>query len=169
MDNVVEVTGTHIWYYFVCKREVWLMFHSIAADQDDENMDIGRFISENTYTRNKQEVSIGNIKIDRLRKEGQQLIVGEVKKSSRYLKSARFQLLHYLDNLRKMGINAKGELLFPEERKKEIVEWTQESIEELEKAIKAIKEIAILSVPPKPEKITFCRKCAYREYCWAGE
>jgi CRISP-associated protein Cas1 len=30
------------------------------------------------------------------------------------------QLLYYLDMLREMGINAKGELLFPEERKKEL-------------------------------------------------
>ncbi|WP_339064179.1 CRISPR-associated protein Cas4 [Tepidibacillus marianensis] len=165
----MSVTGTHIWYYFICKREVWLMVHNIAADQDNESMDIGRFISEHTYTRNKKEISIGNIKIDRLRKEGEQLIVGEVKKSSTYLKSARFQLLHYLDTLRNMGIEAKGELLFPEERKKEIVEWSIESKKELDQAIEGIQKIASLPIPPSPGKNIFCRKCAYREYCWAEE
>ncbi len=145
------------------------MVHNIAADQDNESMDIGRFISEHTYTRNKKEISIGNIKIDRLRKEGEQLIVGEVKKSSTYLKSARFQLLHYLDTLRNMGIEAKGELLFPEERKKEIVEWSIESKKELDQAIEGIQKIASLPIPPSPGKNIFCRKCAYREYCWAEE
>lgn len=28
----MEVTGTLIWYYYICKREVWLMFHQIAPD-----------------------------------------------------------------------------------------------------------------------------------------
>lgn len=169
MDYVMGVTGTHIWYYFICKREVWLIVHNIAADQDDENLDIGRFISEHTYQRNKKEISIGNIKVDQVRREGEQLIIGEVKKSSRFKESARFQLLYYLDTLKQMGIEAKGELLFPEERSKEVVEWTPETKEQLDKAIEDIREIARQPVPPPPKKINFCRKCAYREYCWAEE
>jgi len=27
-----------------CKREVWLISHGITADQEDENIEIGRFI-----------------------------------------------------------------------------------------------------------------------------
>ena len=169
MDYVMGVTGTHIWYYFICKREVWLIVHNIAADQDDENLDIGRFISEHTYQRNKKEISIGNIKVDQVRREGEQLIIGEVKKSSRFKESARFQLLYYLDTLKQMGIEAKGELLFPEERSKEVVEWTPETKEQLDKAIEDIREIARQPIPPPPKKINFCRKCAYREYCWAEE
>lgn len=167
MDDVMEVTGTHIWYYFICHREVWLMVHQIAADQDDENLDIGRFISEHTYQRNKQEILIGNIKVDRIRKEGEQLIIGEVKKSSRFLVSAHYQLLYYLKTLKKMGIIAKGELLFPEERKKKIVDLTEEAEEKLDEAVQDIRSIARKPVPPPPKKINFCRKCAYREYCWA--
>lgn len=169
LGNLIEVSGTHVWYYFICKREVWLMMHQIAADQEDDNMEIGRFLSELTYQRNKKEVLIGNIKVDRLRKDGEHLVIGEVKKSSRYLTSARFQLLFYLDTLKKMGIDAKGELLFPEEKKKEIVEWSLESKQDLDNAIEDIQKIAGLPVPPPPKKISFCRKCAYREYCWAEE
>ncbi|WP_243292089.1 CRISPR-associated protein Cas4 [Bacillus sp. FJAT-47783] len=167
MSFEMPITGTHIWYYFVCKREVWLLIHQIAADQDHEDLDYGRFISEQRYRRDKKEISIGNIVVDRLRTENGQLIVGEVKKSSKFKKSAKMQLLYYLDNLRKMGIEAKGELLFPEERKKEVVEWSVEGIEELKKAMEDIRKIARLPVPPNPEKIPFCRKCAYKEYCWA--
>lgn len=47
------------------------------------------------------------------------------------MKSAKMQLLYYLDTLRQMGMDAKGELLFPEERKKESVEWTEEAKQEL--------------------------------------
>ncbi|UFJ39856.1 CRISPR-associated protein Cas4 [Brevibacillus humidisoli] len=163
----MDVTGTHIWYYFICKREVWLIAHNIAADQDDENMDIGRFINEQTYQRNKQEVLIGNIKVDRVRREDGQLVIGEVKKSSRYLESSRYQLLYYLQTLKKMGIVARGELLFPEEKRRETVELTSEAERQLDRAVEEIRIIARHPVPPLPEKISFCRNCAYREYCWA--
>jgi CRISPR-associated exonuclease Cas4 len=167
MSYEMPVTGTDIWYYFICKRESWLMSHRIAPDEDDENIEIGRFIHEYRYGREKKEVSVETIKMDRIKKEKGQLVVQEIKKSSRFKESARYQLLYYLDTLRQMGIEAKGELLFPEERNKEDVEWTYEAKAELDQAVANIRNIARLSVPPSPEKINFCKKCAYREYCWA--
>lgn len=68
-----------------------------------------------------------------------------------------------------MGIEATGELLFPEERKKEMVEWTPEEKSVLDQAVEEIRKIAKMPVPPKPNKIKFCGKCAYKEFCWAGE
>lgn len=161
------VTGTDIWFYFICRREVWLNMHQIAPDQEDENVEIGRFIHEYRYGREKKEVAIDSIKIDRLKRESGGLVVKEVKKSSKFLTSARFQLLYYLYTLKQMGIEARGELLFPEERKKEPVELNAESVEKLEQAIADIRKIAKAPVPPPPRKIPFCRRCAYREYCWA--
>jgi CRISPR-associated exonuclease Cas4 len=42
----MEVNGTLVWYYSICKREVWLMSRNISPDQRDTNIDIGRFIHE---------------------------------------------------------------------------------------------------------------------------
>ena len=165
----MEVNGTHIWYYFICKREVWLMVHQIAPDQEDENIEIGRFLSEISYQRHKKEIPIGNLKIDRLRQKGNELIIGEVKKSSRYEKSAYYQWFFYIDTLKKMGIEARGELLFPKEKKKKEVIWNEEDSKILEEAIEEIREIARLPWPPPPKKIHFCRQCGYREYCFAED
>ena len=68
-----------------------------------------------------------------------------------------------------MGIEAKGELLFSEEKTKEKVELTEENRKKLYEAVEAIQSYAKLPVPPPPKKIKFCHRCAYREYCWAGE
>lgn len=163
------VTGTHIWYYFICKRELWLMMHSIAPDQEDENVDIGRFLHEYYSKRGKEEVDIGSGKVDRLKKVGSNLIVQEIKKTSKFKESSYFQLLFYLDQLEQMGIQAKGELLFSEEKTKEKVELNDENRKKLYEAIDEIHSIAKMPVPPPPKKIKFCRPCAYREYCWAGE
>lgn len=168
-QHVVPVTGTDIWYFFICKRQTWLMTHRIAPDSEDENMDIGRFIHEYRYGREKKEIEIGTIKIDRMKKQGDVLVVQEIKKSSRFIESATYQLLYYLQTLRKMGIEAKGELLFPEERRKESVELTDKAERTLNEAVVQIQDIANLPFPPKPVKINFCRNCAYREYCWAED
>lgn len=145
------------------------MIHRITPDQEDENIDIGRFLHEYYSKRGKKEIDIISGKIDRIKKVGDKLIVQEIKKTSRFKKSSYYQLLYYLYQLRKMGIQAVGELLFTEEKKKETVELTSENIKELETAIHEIKRIAKFPVPPKPKKINFCRNCGYREYCWAGE
>lgn len=169
MDSQFPITGTHIWYYFICKRELWLMMHNIVPDQEDENIDIGRFLHEYYSKRGKEEVDIGSGRIDRLKKVGNELIVQEIKKTSKFKESSYFQLLFYLDQLEKMGIQAKGELLFSEEKTKEAVVLTEENRKQLYQAISEIQKVAKLSVPPPPKKIKFCRSCAYREYCWAGE
>ncbi|MDK2821812.1 MAG: CRISPR-associated exonuclease Cas4 [Clostridia bacterium] len=162
-----KINGTLIWYYFICKREVWLMARNLEPDQDDKNIDIGRFIQENSYERDKKEISFGNIKIDIIRKEDGQLVVGEVKKSSKFKESAKMQLLFYLSELKAAGLEAKGVLMFPKEKKREEVELTPEAQKQLQDVVKNILRIIYLDVPPKVEKIPFCKNCGYREMCYS--
>lgn|SRR5699024_208720 len=164
-----SVTGTDIWYYFICKRELWLMMHKIAPDQEDENVDVGRFLHKYYSQRGKEEVDIGSGKVDRLKKSGNKLIVQEIKKSSRFKESSYYQLLFYLYQFKQMGIEVTGELLFMEERMKETVELTDNNQKKLDEVIKDIQILARKPTPPPPKRIKFCNKCAYREYCWVGE
>jgi len=166
-DNDLHVTGTLVWYYYICKREVWLMARHLVPDEDNPNIDLGRFIGEHTYRRDKKEITVDHIKLDILRKEKGQLVVGEVKKSSKYEKSATMQLAFYLMELREKGVDAVGELLFPKEKKKTRVEINDELIVQIENAKKEILKIAYQETPPLPQKINYCRNCAYAELCWS--
>lgn len=163
----INISGTLIWYYYICKREVWLLAHGIEADQDHELLEMGRIISENTYRRDKKEINIGNIKVDLIRREHGQLIVGEVKKSSRYEKAATMQLLFYLKTLKKNNIDAKGRLFFPDERKTTDIILDDSAIGELDKAEDEILKIVYQDKPPKAIKKKFCKKCAYSDFCFA--
>jgi len=166
-ENDLHVTGTLVWYYYICQREVWLMARHLVPDQDNPNIDLGRFIGENTYQRDKKEITVGHIKLDVLRKEKGQLVIGEVKKSSKYEKSAMMQLAFYLLELKERGVEAVGELLFPKEKKKIRVELNDGLIADIEKAKKDILRIIYQDVPQAPKKIVFCRNCAYAEFCWS--
>lgn len=166
-DNEIHVGGTLIWYYYVCKREVWLMGRQIAPDQNDTNIELGRFYAEQSYNRDKKEIAFGNMKFDIVRKDRHGLVVAEVKKSSKHIKSAKMQLAFYLWELYQKGINARGELLFPREKRRELVELDNRLIEELDRTKRDILRILYEPVPPEAKKKQVCRKCAYAEFCWS--
>jgi len=165
--NEISVTGTLIWYYCVCKREVWLLSHGIEADQEHELLELGRIISESSYKRDKKEIEVDHVKADLIRKEEGQIIIGEVKKSSKYKEAATMQLLHYLNTLKQRGIEAKGRLFFPEERKTIDVELNDKSRKKLEDMEIEILKIIYQEHPPKAVKKGFCNTCAYLEFCFA--
>lgn len=143
------------------------MAHQITPDEDNPNIDLGRFIGEHTYQRDKKEISVGHIKLDILRKEKGRVVVGEVKKSSRFEDSATMQLAFYLLELRERGVEATGELLFPKERKKIRVELDDARTAELEKVRTDILRLIYQAAPPAPRRIGYCRNCAYAEFCWS--
>lgn len=163
----MEVNGTLLWYYNICKREVWLMSHNIIPDQHDENIDLGRFIHEYSYQRQDKEISFGNVKFDVLLENKKEMLIGETKKSSKFSEASKWQLLYYLKTLRTAGINAKGLLLYPEERKRVSVELNKESEEKLNEMIEDIQKICLKDLPPQVKKIGYCKNCGYREYCYA--
>lgn len=162
-----RVSGTLIDCYYICKREMWLMARNIVADQDNPYIELGRFINESTYKRERKQIHLENVIIDLTRFDDEKIVVGEIKKSSRAKEAARMQLCYYLYVLRDYGIEATGELLFPKEKKKEKVVLTDELINQLERDIEDIKTIAIQEMPPPAVKIGYCKNCAYREFCWS--
>ncbi len=163
----LQVTATLIWYYFICPREVWLMGRQITPDQDNGNVEIGRFIHDQSYVREKKEVSLGHLKLDRLKHDHGELVVAEIKKSSRFTESARMQLAFYLQELKNKRVIARGELRFPEEKRKETVVLDETMERELDRVSRDILRIVYLEMPPVPKKNQWCRRCAYGEFCWA--
>lgn len=163
----MEVNGTLIWYYNICKREVWLISHGIIPDQQNENVDLGRFIHENYYKRSKKEIQFGNVVFDVLYETGNELVIGETKKTSKFMEASQWQLLFYLKILKDANIKAKGVLQYPEERKRIDVELDEEKEAKLNMMIDEIEAIIDKPSPPVVEKINMCRNCAYKEYCYS--
>lgn len=77
------------------------------------------------------------------------------------------QLAFYLYRLKRLGIDAQGELLIPKEKKRVAVSLDEKTSSELDKAIAEIENIISSFIPPESVKIRFCTRCAYREFCWA--
>lgn len=169
-----RVTGTLVHYAHVCPRKVWLMAHELGPDEDHPLLELGRFLGERAYPRERlRRVSLSlpgaGMVLDWVRTEDgkDELLVAEVKKSSRLLKAARLQLLFYLKRLEEQGVVARGELRIPQERRRIPVELTPEAERELAAALAEIRALRARPLPPPPRRIGHCRGCAYAELCWA--
>ncbi|HHV61464.1 MAG TPA: CRISPR-associated protein Cas4 [Firmicutes bacterium] len=162
-----HVTGTLVWYYYICRRQVWLISHNITPDENEDNVVLGRYIHEESYNRERKELLFHGGKADIIGTKSGQLVVAEVKKSSKAKESARMQLAFYLYELSTLGIEARGELRFPEERRRESVILDDRLRGEVERAKGEILKLIYEPYAPEPEKIHWCKNCAYQEFCWS--
>ncbi|MCS7294721.1 MAG: CRISPR-associated protein Cas4 [Dehalococcoidia bacterium] len=169
------MTGTLIWYVAICPRQTWLMGHNIEPYRDHELLALGRLLAESAYPRERKELSLPGMKVDVLRRrpadadEDEALVIGEVKRSPRAQHAQRLQLGYYLLRLREAGLQVRGELRYPEQRRTETVELTPELEAAVREAIARVAAILAQPLPPPPVRIPACTHCAYYEFCWIAE
>ncbi|WP_251862243.1 CRISPR-associated protein Cas4 [Clostridium sp. Marseille-Q2269] len=162
----MKVNGTLINYYFHCKRQCWLHGNRINLEDNSKDVKIGKAIHEVKSEKNKQsEISIENIKIDKLTKD----YLTEIKKSDSDVEAAKWQVLLYLKILKDKGIERKGKLQFIEKNKKKttaIIELDEKNLKELKKIVSDIEILLLEEYLPKVINEPKCKKCAYYEYCY---
>jgi len=151
------LTGTHINYYFTCRRKLWLFSRSITCEWDSDIVKVGKF-----YHEDLEGVSIDNIKIDMIKKGK----VWELKKTSRNKIASRYQVLYYLLVLKGKGITTSGIIRYEENNSIEEIILTPEAEEELYKIIGKINQILELENPPLPKRKKICKKCSYYQLCF---
>jgi len=160
----MEYTGTQINYYFVCHRKLWLFTRDIRFENENEYVQLGRLIDENSYKRNKKQIEIGKIKIDFIDNKG---VIHEVKKSNRIEKAHIYQVKYYIRTLRNMGVTGvSGQIDYPRLKKTEQVEWEEIDEVEFQTIFSEIDDILKMKAPPPLIHKPFCKKCAYYEFCY---
>lgn len=162
-----KITGSVVHAHVVCPRKSWLMSRQISGDQDNEFLEIGRFISDKTYKRDNKEINLGENKVDFIRKKDNSLIISETKKSSKMIDATEAQLLFYLfsykDNFRKVY----GEIRIPKEKKVIPIELAEEKENYVKCLIDEIYKLINIGKPPDKKRIKACASCSYLEFCWS--
>lgn len=162
----MRVNGTLINYYIHCKRQCWLHANKINLEDNSELVKIGKAIHDIKKDENRDtEVSIDNIKIDRITKE----YLTEIKKSDSDIDASKWQLIYYLKVLKDKGINRKGRLEFIEKTKSVrtyIIELNEDILADLNKIIVEVEELILNDEMPKVKYKSGCKKCSYYEYCY---
>jgi len=161
-----QITGTLVNYYFTCKREAWLYAHQIHADQEDENVLMGKALAD-IKESDLQDFAFSNLKFDKLSKQRGHYLITEYKKSLKNELAGKMQLLFYI-YLLKTCLNlkeVKGKLISG--KKVILVDDTSENFALMEQILGEISALVNLEKPPKFMQGKFCQNCAYRDYCTA--
>lgn len=163
-DPKLELTGTQVNYYFVCKRKLWLFTRGLEQEHESDLVILGRLLHKHSYKRKVKEVHIGRIKIDFIGSRGE---VHEVKRSRKIEDAHIHQLLYYLYYLKKAGAGQfTGFLHYPLLKKTFKYSLTDELEERIKKVLNDIHAIVSMPKPPEPIYFRYCRKCSYNELCW---
>ena len=167
----MHITGTHLNYYFICHRKLWLFANGINMESTSDLVYEGKLIHESTYPARSdrfREVAIGPVKIDYY--DPKEKIVHEIKKSSKMHDAHVWQIKYYLHLLKGARIEgATGFLEYPKERRKEEIFLSERDEAELEEILINIDEIIHSKKTPGRIQVTRCKKCSYYDFCYVGE
>src|SRR5699024_1889669 len=157
----------HIQYYFVCPRKLWLYTKNLGLEEGFERVEDGKLLHDSSYKRaEKRELYTDErFKIDVLDGE----YVREIKLSSKMTEADKYQMLFYLYELKKRGLERKGLISYTKEKKTEEIILTEEDERMLEDIQQQIEEIVKEERPPSVINKPYCKKCAYYEFCYIGE
>lgn len=160
----MNITGVMIQYYIACKRELWFFANQINMNYDNEDIYLGRLIHEESYSREKKSINLGEIAFDFVKK-GKNAAIFEIKKSSKLEEPVRYQLYYYLWYVKKLGKEIEGMIVYPKEKKREKLKLTPEIENEIEEIMEKVKKIVSMPLPPPVEIKPYCKRCTYYELC----
>ncbi len=160
-----KITGVMVYYYFVCKRKLWLFGNDLDMEHTSELVGIGKLIDETSYSREKKSILIDEmISVDFLKAWK---VIHEVKKSRKLDEAAKWQLKYYIWVLRNKGVKIeKGILDYPLLRKREEIYLTIQEENELMEVLSDIESILNMDLPPSTINKPYCKSCAYYEFCY---
>lgn len=153
-------------YYAICQRKLWLFHKGLGLENDghDRVME-GKILHERAYPGTEREIQPGgDVRIDRVDGE----YVREIKLTSRMKQADRLQMLYYLYILKEKGVHKKGLLSYTTEKQTEEIVLDNAGEEKVKRALADIVEILNGPVPAF-RKLSYCGKCAYKDFCYSGE
>lgn len=161
-----QIIGTHINYYFVCKRKLWLFSRGIHMEQNNDRVSLGRIVDEKSYSKEEKHIAIDSrIVIDYIDKKKK--ILHEIKLTNAMEEAHLWQMRYYLFILEEHGIyHFTGEINYPTIKQKSKVTFDDNSRLEMVKIIEDSCTVVNNKMIPNKIEFKFCKKCAYFELCW---
>jgi len=162
------LSGTHINYYFICHRKLWLFSHGIQMEHESDTVLMGKLIDESSYERKDKKIDIdGQVVIDWI--DDNNGVLHEVKKSDSMEEAYTWQVLYYLWYLKRKGVEQlRGEIDYPKLKQKIEVTLTPEKEIQLMEIIRNVENTVGESTPPDRINKKFCKTCSYYELCWVS-
>ncbi len=165
---IVIITPTHINYYHVCHRKLWLFTHGLQMEHTSDVVAEGKLIHEVSYPQRAEkytEIQLEEAKIDFY--DAKNKVIHEIKKSDKIETAHIAQVKYYIFLLKKAGVEGvRGLIEYPKLRSTESVVLELGDDEKIEQWKKDIETIAYGSCPGTIDK-AICKKCSYLDLCYS--
>jgi len=162
------ITATHINYFHICHRKLWLFGNGINMEHTSDTVAEGKLIGETTYTQRPEkysEIEIGGSKIDFY--DAKNKIVHEIKKSDSAEEAHEWQVKYYVWLLKQNGVeDVRGILEYPKLRQTKEISLTESDEIYLQSAIAQIKSLVEGEACPPVINAKICRRCSYFDFCY---
>ncbi len=164
----MPLTASHIIYYLLCPRKLWLYHRGIRMEGNSQAVAEGQFISETTYRfrpKRWKELVLEGGKIDHY--DPVNKLVREVKKSAKLEHIHIAQVKYYLYILEQHGIEAtSGIIEYPKQKRTTEVYLSEEDRKTMLQWFAEIREIMDQEHCPDLLVKPYCKNCAYRDFCF---
>jgi CRISPR-associated exonuclease Cas4 len=176
----MTLTATHINYFHICHRKLWLFANGINMEHTSETVAEGKFIGETTYPQrpgkySEMELSSslgggweGAGKIDFY--DAKNKIIHETKRSDKMETAHEWQVKYYIWLLEQIGIEGvKGIIEYPKLRETKQVELSADDKIYLQQIVTQIELLIHAETCPERINKKFCKTCSYFDFCWVEE
>lgn len=162
------ITASHITYYHLCHRKLWLHHRGMRMEDNSGAVAEGKLIGRTVYPRRAgrwRELSLEYLKIDYF--DPRARIVREVKKSAKLEHAHIAQVKYYLYALEQRGVkDVAGVIEYPKQRKTTTVQLSDSDRKDIEGWEAEIGRIVSLPDCPEIVRKSYCKTCAFRDFCF---
>jgi len=166
------LTATHVKYYHLCRRKLWLFDRDVWMEHTSEAVAAGELLHQSAYPQRAEryrEINLGGSRIDFY--DPQRKVVHEMKKSAKMADSHVAQVKYYLWLLEQHGVeNPTAILEYPKLRQTQPVHLTDDDRTRIPVELAAMRVLlADDATCPLVINKPFCKRCAYYEFCYVHE
>lgn len=167
----IHLTATHINYYHICHRKLWLFVNGINMEHSSDTVADGKLLHETSYPQRAykySEIEIDGSKIDFY--DAKNKVIHELKRSAKMEEAHEWQLKYYILLLQQNGVaGVTGVLEYPKLKETKRIELTEPDKAYLLLVIKEIEKLAVQEVCPALLNAKICKSCSYFDFCYSGE
>lgn len=178
-DNM-NLTATHINYYHICHRKLWLFSNGIKMEHTSEVVADGKLLHETSYPQRAEkyrEINLSfslNDHLDLFGKidfyDAAAKVIHEIKRSDKMEEAHECQVKFYIYLLELNGIEGVTAILeYPKLRNTKEIFITPGDREYLNGMFVKIAQIVQSEVCPDRINSKICKSCSYYELCYVGE
>ncbi|WP_447639988.1 MULTISPECIES: CRISPR-associated protein Cas4 [Chitinophagaceae] len=175
----MNITATHINYYIVCPRKLWLFANGINMEHTSDIVADGKLLHETSYPQRAEKYSEIELsatyngielvgKIDFY--DANEKIIHETKRSDKVEEAHEWQVKYYIWLLELNGVNGVQAILeYPTLRHKSLVTLNEADRQHLLNIIGAIIKLKESDICPPKINAKICKSCSYYELCYIEE